>query len=98
MAAKTKTMQLTSMTLPELQKLLPSDIALAVYISNKTKGLQTLIDKLLIEMNKKSTGARTKHDIAKLLLDRVLGPVIKGGMNIDTHNDGTVNITWLDTD
>ena len=98
MAAKTKTMELTEKDIATLQKLLPSDLALAVYIANKTKGLQTLIDQLLREMNKAKTGARTKHDIAKLLLDRVLGPVMKGGLNVQTNKDGEVNITWLDTD
>lgn len=91
-------MELTNMSLPDLQSLLPSDVAIAVYIAGKTKGLQTIIDTLCRELNKAKTGARTKHDIAKLLLDRAIGPVMKGGLSVNTNKDGEVNITWLDTD
>lgn len=78
----------------------PTDVVLlqnsdlANYICAKTNNLADIIDGLIEEFSKKDCGARTKCDIANLLVNRVLGPANKPVFHSDLGTDGMIVVKW----
>jgi hypothetical protein len=67
---------------------------LANYICAKTNNLADIIDGLIDEFHKDSTGAKVKCDIANLLVNRVLGPANKPVFQSDLGTDGIIVVKW----
>jgi hypothetical protein len=67
---------------------------LANYICAKTNNLADIIDGLVDEFRKEGCGARTKCDIANLLVNRVLGPANKPVFQSDLGTDGMIVVKW----
>jgi hypothetical protein len=67
---------------------------LANYICAKTNNLADIIDGLIEEFQKEGCGARTKCDIANLLVNRVLGPANKPVFQSDLGTDGMIVVKW----
>ena len=67
---------------------------LANYICAKTNNLADIIDGLIDEFRKEGCGARTKCDIANLLVNRVLGPANKPVFQSDLGTDGIIVVKW----
>jgi hypothetical protein len=67
---------------------------LANYICAKTNNLQDVIDVLVEEFKKDGTGARTKCDIANLLVNRVVGPANKPMFEAGVSSDGQIVVRW----
>jgi hypothetical protein len=86
-------LQLNKMGVP-LDLVLLNATDLANYICAKTNNLTDIIDGLIDEFGKEGCGARTKCDIANLLVNRVVGPANKNVFEAGVSSDGQIVVRW----
>ena len=77
-----------------LDHILVNATDLANYICAKTNNLVDIIDGLVEEFKKEGCGARTKCDIANLLVNRVVGPANKNIFEAGVSPDGQIMVRW----